>query len=266
MSDPNLEAQVEAAKAYEALFVPALFQQWVSKVVDAAKLVAGQSVLDVACGTGVLAREARLRTGPAGYVAGLDPGVGMLAVAKELSPSVDWQQGKAESMPFSDASFDVVLSQFGLMFMDHDRALREMLRVLKPQGRLVVAVWDAVKKIPAYAAFVSLLERCAGTQAAEALRAPFALGDRKLLAEMFNKAGAGSVTISTLTGVAQFPSIRIMVEADLRGWLPVIGVTLTEQQITRIMEEAEASLDAYVTDDGRAIFETRAHFVTARKS
>src|SRR5215207_5601638 len=118
MSNPSLEAQVAAAKAYETLFVPALFGQWASRVVDAANVMAGQSVLDVACGTGVLAREARLRTGPTGYVAGLDPSVGMLAVAKELSPSVDWRQGTAESMPFSDSSFDAVVSQFGLMFMD----------------------------------------------------------------------------------------------------------------------------------------------------
>lgn len=100
MSSPAFEAQVAAAKAYEGLFVPALFGQWASRVVDTAELVEGQSVLDVACGTGVLARKAQLRTGPTGYVAGLDPSPGMLAVAKELSPSVDLRQGVAESMPF----------------------------------------------------------------------------------------------------------------------------------------------------------------------
>lgn len=73
MSNPSFEAEIAAARAYEALFVPALFGQWASRVVDAANLVAGQRVPDVACGTGVLAREACLRTGPTGYVAGLDP-------------------------------------------------------------------------------------------------------------------------------------------------------------------------------------------------
>ena len=266
MSNPNLEAQVEAAKAYEALFVPALFAQWAPKIIDAANVLAGQSVLDVACGTGVLASEARLRTGPTGYVAGLDPGVGMLAVAKELVPSLDWRQGTAESMPFADASFDAVVSQFGLMFMDRDKALREMLRVLKPQGRLVVAVWDNVQNIPAYAAEVSLLDRLAGTRAADALRAPFALGDCKLLGELFNKAGASSVMITTSKGVARFPSIRVMVEADLRAWLPVMGVSLSEEEIVRILEEAEDALDSYVTDDGRVTFEAPAHVVTATKS
>lgn len=265
MIDPTLEAEVAAARAYEALFVPALFGQWASRVVDAASLVAGQSVLDVACGTGVLAREAGLRTGPTGYVAGLDPSAGMLAVAKELSPSVEWRQGTAESMPFPDASFDAVVSQFGLMFMDRDRAVREMLRVLKPNGRLVVAVWDTVQNIPAYAAEIALLERIAGRRAADALRVPFVLGDQELLAEVLNNAGANSVTISTRKGVARFPSIRVMVEADLRGWLPVMGVKLAEEEIGRILEEAEHVLDSYVTDDHQVTFDVPAHLVTAKK-
>lgn len=265
MSAPALDAEVAAAKAYEALFVPALFGQWASRVADAASLLAGESVLDVACGTGVLAREALRRTGPAGYVAGLDPSAGMLAVANEFSPSVDWRRGTAEAMPFSDATFDAVLSQFGLMFMDRDRAVREMLRVLKPNGRLVVAVWDAAQNIPAYAAEIALLERLAGTQAADALRAPFVLGDRDLLARVFTDADAGSVTTSTSRGVARFPSIRVMVEADLRGWLPVMGVSLTEEEIGRILEEAEDVLGSYVADDGRVTFDATAHLLMARK-
>lgn len=265
MSNPTLEAQVAAANAYEALFVPALFGQWASRVLDAANVAAGQRVLDVACGTGVLAREAYLRTGTTGYVAGLDPDLGMLAVARDSCPSVDWRQGTAESMPFPDALFDAVVSQFGLMFMDRGRAIREMLRVLKPDGRLVVAVWDAAGNIPAYAAEIALLDRVAGTRAADALRAPFVLGDRKLLAETFDDAGARSVAISTASGVARFPGIRVMVEADLRGWLPVMGVHLTEEEIGRILEEAERVLASYVTEDDRVEFDATAHLVTARK-
>jgi SAM-dependent methyltransferase len=189
----------------------------------------------------------------------------MLAVAKELSPSVDWRQGMAESMPFSDASFDAVVSQFGFMFMDRDKAAHEMLRVLRPNGRLVVAVWHSAENIPAYAAEIALLERIAGTQAADALRAPFVMGDRELLVKIFKNAGARSVMIDTPKGIGQFPSIRVMVEADLRGWLPVMGVDLTEEEISQILEEAEDVLHAYVADDGRVTFDAPAHIVSARK-
>jgi SAM-dependent methyltransferase len=267
MSEPTLQAQIDAAQAYEALFVPALFGQWATKVADVAQLQPGQRVLDVACGTGVLAREVISRLGPAGYVAGLDPSPGMLAVAKGLAPAVDWRQGTAEAIPFPDRSFDTVVSQFGLMFfMDRRQALRGMLRVLTRGGRMIVAVWDSLDNIPAYATVVLLLERLAGTQAADALRAPFVLGDRQGLAKLFKEAGGASVDITTHKGTARFPSIRVMVEAELRGWLPLMGVLLTEEQIGRILQEAEHVLGSYVTTEGQVTFVAPAHFVTATNS
>ena len=266
MSDTALQAQVDAAKVYEALFVPALFGQWVSRVADAAQIRPGQHVLDVACGTGVLARAILSQTGPSGQVVGLDPGPGMLAVANDLAPAVTWRQGAAESIPFPDQSFDAVVSQFGLMFFaDRQQAIREMLRVLTAEGRLVVAVWDALETMPAYAAEVALLERLAGLPAADALRAPFVLGNRDVLSRMFRNAGAASVVITTQEGTARFPSIRVMVEADLRGWLPVMGVVLTEEQIGRVLREAETELDRFVGPGGRMAFDVRAHVVVASR-
>jgi len=145
MSEAVSQAQIEAANAYETLFVPALFGEWAPRVAEAAQVKLGQRVLDVACGTGVLAREVVSRTGPSGYVAGVDPDPGMLAVARTLAPSVDWREGDAESLPFPHRSFDAVVSQFGLMFFaDRHRAIREMLRVLAPGGRLAAAVWDSL--------------------------------------------------------------------------------------------------------------------------
>lgn len=266
MSEPTLPAQIEAANAYEALFVPALFGQWAVKVADAAGILAGQRVLDVACGTGVLAREAFNRTGPDGQITGLDPSHAMLAVAKQLAPQVEWKQGVAESLPLADRSFDVVVSQFGFMFFtDRPQALREMLRVLTPGGRLAVAVWDYLDNIPAYAAEIALLDQIAGQPSADALRAPFVLGDRRKLKELFTNAGVVSVKIATESGTARFPSIRSMVEADLRGWLPLMGVILPEEQIARILREAEHLLKPYVTGQGAMAFEVSAHIVTGTR-
>jgi SAM-dependent methyltransferase len=267
MAEPTLQSQIDAANAYEALFVPALFAQWASRVADAARLRPGQRVLDVACGTGVVAREVASRVGSAGYVAGIDASPGMIAVARRLAPAVECREGTAESLPFPDQSFDAVVSQFALMFFgDRRRALQEMLRVLAPGGRLVVAVWDALESMPAFASEVVLLERMAGRQAADALRAPFVLGNRNDLAALFADAGVASADITTERGTAQFPSIRVLVEADLRGWLPLMGVILTEDQIGRILREAEQALGSYATADGRASFHLSAHLVTAKKA
>jgi ubiquinone/menaquinone biosynthesis C-methylase UbiE len=135
------DEEIVAAQAYESLHVPALFQQWAPIILDSVNALAEDRILDVACGTGVLAREVKARCGDSGSVAGLDAGSGMLAVAKELAPSIAWQQGLAESLPYEDASFDVVVSQFGLMFFrDRLGAIREMLRILAPGGRLAGSV------------------------------------------------------------------------------------------------------------------------------
>jgi len=265
VSQPT-EAQVRAATAYESLFVQALFQQWAPRVASAARVTRGQRVLDVACGTGILAREVLKLAGDSGRVTGIDPSPGMLAVARQLAPSAQWHQGVAEDLPFENASFDVVVSQFGLMFFsDRLQALNEMLRVLKPGGRLAVAVWDALENIPAYASLVELLENTAGRRAADALRAPFVLGHRDDLAALFAAARIADPDIVTHAGTAHFPSLRVMVEAELRGWLPIVGIVLDEEQIEGILSDAETALASYAAADGRVAFPLSAHIVAAGK-
>ena len=262
MNETDFQDEIAAAEAYEELHVPALFEQWAPRVLDAVPVRAGSRVLDVACGTGILAREAVGRVGVDGFVAGVDPGLGMLAVAKRLAPAVEWRQGTAESLPYPDRAFDTVVSQFGLMFFtDRHEALREMLRVVAPGGSVAVAVWDTLDNTAAYPVEVDLLERLAGQDAANALRAPFTLGEQDKLAALFEGAGVASVDMTTKSGTARFPSIRSMVEADLRGWLPVMGVVLEENLIQRILTEAEIALQAYVTPEGQVEFDSPAHII-----
>jgi SAM-dependent methyltransferase len=190
----------------------------------------------------------------------------MLAVAGRIAPGVEWRQGTAESLPYSDQSFEVVVSQFGLMFFpDRREALREMLRVMVPGGRLAVAVWDALEHSPVYPSWVALLERAAGPPAADALRAPFVLGDPADLKTLFEGAGVNSVAITTPHGTARFSSIRSMAEADLRGWLPMMGVNLPEEQIQSILEEAEHVLSPHLTSQGGFVFDSPAHIITGKK-
>jgi SAM-dependent methyltransferase len=266
MSESQVQEQIAAATAYEELFVPALFQQWAPLVVSAARIHPGTRVLDVACGTGVLAREGASHVGVSGRTVGLDITPGMLEVARRLAPAIEWQQGTADALPFTDQSFDAVVSQFGLMFFpDQNQSLREMLRVLVSGGHLAIAVWDSLDHIPAIADEVALLERAAGSQAADALRAPFVLGEKSALVPLAQGAGVASVEVQTHEGTAHFPSIRSLVEADLRGWLPVMGVFLEEAKIQQILAEAEEALRPHADEQGHAVFQISAHIIRGTK-
>lgn len=141
--------------------------------------------MEVACGTGVLARELARRVCPKSSAVGLDLNADMLSVARSSAPEIEWCEASAEVMPFSDATFDSVLSQFGLMFFaDRPAAIREMTRVLRPGGTIVIAVWDGLDNTPGYAAMTALLQHLFGDQTANALRAPYALGDINALRAM----------------------------------------------------------------------------------
>lgn len=253
------------AEVYDESFVPALFQQWADVVVDAAGVKQGQHVLDVACGTGVLACAVVERVGNGGVVVGLDPNPEMLAVARRKTSSIEWRDGRAELLPFPDESFDAVVSQFGFMFFeDRHTALREMMRVLRSGGRLAVAVCDALDHSPGYAVLAELLHRLFGEQVAEAFRAPFACGDPEQLLAFCTDAGISDAKVTRHDGRVSFASIKSLVSTE-RACVWTLGGLLDDAQFDQLLKEAEESLQPFMTDDGRVAFVMPALIVTVNK-
>lgn len=114
-----------------------------ARLINFAEVRSGQSVLDVGCGTGVVAVTAAQR---GARVCGIDLTPALLERAQENSTiaglEIDWREGDAEALPFPDEQFDVVLSQFGHMFAPRPEiAISEMLRVLKPGGTIAFSTW-----------------------------------------------------------------------------------------------------------------------------
>lgn len=254
------------AQVYDEFFVPALFEQWGRIVADMARVAPGQRMLDVACGTGVLACAAAEGVGPTGAVTGLDPNDEMLAVARAKSARIEWQHGHAESLPFADASFDRVASQFGLMFFgDKAAGLREMMRVLRPGGRLAVAVCDALDHSPGYAVLAELLQRLFGATVADAFRAPFALGERSRLRSLCEQAGIRNAEVVRADGTVRFGSIEQLVATE-RACVWTLGGMLDNGEFERLLEEAEESLQPFVTADRTVAFGMPALVITADKA
>ena len=260
------EKRRSPAEVYDEFFVPAVFRPWAGVVADAAEIGAGQSVLDVACGTGVLACAVSDRVGPGGSVVGLDPNDDMLAVAHRKADTIEWRTGRAEAIPFPDESFDAVVSQFGLMFFENPgEGLREMMRVVRPGGHLAVAVCDALEHSPGYAAFEKLLRRLFGERVAGAFRAPFVLGDAQRLLSLCAAAGIFDAKVTQHDGVVHFASIRSLVSTE-RACVWTLGGLLDDEQFEKLAAESERVLQAFVGDDGTLTFSMPALIITAAKA
>jgi ubiquinone/menaquinone biosynthesis C-methylase UbiE len=186
-----------AAAIYEEWFVPALFAPLARDVLDHTDIPAGARVLDVACGTGIVARTVARRMGPTGRVIGLDLSPDMLAIAQQAAQAeeleIAWQEGSAEDLPFADSAFDLVLCQMGLMFVpDRARAVSEMHRVLTSGGRVVISTWRGLDQNPFFATLVRAARRHFDSPA---LEAPHALGDPAALAILLQEAGFSHVSV-----------------------------------------------------------------------
>lgn len=254
-----------AAEIYESFFVPALFQQWPSIIADMLKVSSAQSVLDVACGTGILARHFAERVKDARQVHGVDVNDGMLQVAKEKAPNVQWRKAPAEALPFDSDCFDNVACQFGIMFFENrEVALQEMVRVLKPGGKLAVAVWDKLENNPGYKSVTELLQQLFGDAIANEMRAPFNLGNKDTLAELFLKAGLTDFSFHTHSGTAQFPSIDEWVFTDIKGW--TLADAINDEQFDRLLEAAYDALKNFTDSSGAIRFAAPAHIVIVEKT
>ena len=256
-----------SAEIYEKYLVPAIFAFWSPILLSLVSPKPGERILDIACGTGTVARLAAERVGSKGRVVGLDISAGMLTVARSIpSPSgqIEWREADAQSTPFPDGSFDVVTCQLGLQFMpDRAKALREMRRVLIPQGRLAILVWRPMRYSPGFAVLEQALEQYAGPEAAKWMHSPFSLGDRHELNKLIEQAGFTNATIQIGIGTVRFKSVDQFVSLYTGGSpLSALVSHLNEKSYSTMVENVRNGLESYVDDQGLA-FPIEGHLASA---
>jgi SAM-dependent methyltransferase len=266
--------QVEggAAELYQARLVPAVTEGWAAGLVERVGVRRGDRVLDVACGTGVVARAAAEGVGRTGRVAGIDINAAMLGVARSLPAGpgarIGWVQGSVLSLPYAEASHDVVLCQLGLQFVpDRPGALAQMRRVLRPGGRLGLSVYGPIEHNPAAFALARALDRHLGPDASMTKRAEHALADPALLRTLAGDAGFTRIEVATETRTVRFASVsdyvRIQLTATpLASLLPHPPGPPGQRLAEVLIADVAAALQPHQTAGGLA-FPQQAHILVA---
>lgn len=263
------QLQTTAAAAYEAYLVPVIFEGLSEQLVATAGVQPGDRVLDVACGTGVVARTASRHMGGNGTIIGVDLNSDMLATARDaargVTPTVEFREADVTRLPFDDDTFDVTLCQEALQFFpDRVAALREMARVTVPGGRVAFSVLRSLDHHPVYAILASSLGEHVGPHAAEMMGSPFILGNGDVLRDAAHDAGLEQVTVRISIGEERFPSVGEFLrwEAASSPLAATLG-QLDAEATALLVAELDVALAPYLDDIG-LVFANQTHIVTAR--
>lgn len=229
-------SQANFPEMYERWLVGPLFRPWAEIALDEVALSPGDRVLDIACGTGIVARVARGRLGDDGYVVGIDVSADMLAVARAVAPGIDWREGNASDLPLHDGEqFGVVVCQQGLQFFsDKPAAAAQMRRALAKGGRLAVATWRSDDEIPFFLELRRIAERHLGAIVDQR----YSFGDAGLLEALLRDAGFREVRLRRIAHTIRFedgaPLLRLNAMA-LVG-MSNVGKAMSDQDRQRLVE------------------------------
>lgn len=250
------QVEQSASEAYEQYLVPPIFAPWADRLLETSDVHEGDRVLDVACGTGIVARHAAFRLGTGGSVVGLDINEGMLAVAEEtaadIQPPIEWRQGDATELPFPDERFDVVCCQQSLQFFDDPTAaVREMRRVLTPGGRVALSVWRPLDYQPTYVVLADALERHIGDEAGAMMRSPFPEWDGDYLRTLASEAGFDNPSITIEIGSVRYPSVEEFVRREAASSPLAEPIAAVEREVRdELIQAVENALHEYIDDEG----------------
>ena len=255
--------QLNFQEMYERWLVGPLFRPWAELMIDEVRLSPGDHLLDIACGTGVVARIARERLGETGYVVGIDLSADMLAVARAVVPSVDWRQGNASALPLRDGEqFDVVVCQQGLQFFsDRTAAAREMRRSLAKGGRLAVATWRSDEEVP----FMRELRRVAEHHLGPIEDQRQCFGDGALLESLLWEAGFHDVRTRTISRIIRFAADTPFLQLNAIALVGMSGAgkAMDHRERKRVATDSESVRNRY-TDGSDISFELSTNLAKAK--
>lgn len=259
MNEAQVNPALTAAENYERNVVTYTTGPFASILLEHANPQSGERVVDIACGTGIVARLAAPRVGETGTVVGVDVNPHMIDVGRSLpapyGATIDWREGSALALPMADGSYDLALCQAGLQFLpDRPTALREMHRVLRPGGRVALSVWRSIEHQPAAQVIWGTIARHLNTTV-EAINPAMSLGDAGELNALLEGAGFSDVTVTVRSYVVRQPRnphLIAQIFASVGGFLPRIAAMDEEQRsilAQAINAEVEPAFQEFIEGD-----------------
>ena len=266
MSEAALFPTLTFAEIYERQLVGPLFRPFAEDLV--ARLTPGghDRLIDVACGTGIVARVARERMGPAARIVGVDASPLMLAVARGVDSTIDWREGNAMSLPVADGErFSLLTCHQGLQFFpDKTAAAREMRRVLQPGGRVAIGTWRPIEE----SALFRELHSIAQQQLGPIVDARHSFGDDRAIVRLLADAGFHKLQVETITHDIRMPDATTFarMNATALSSMSEKGKAMSDearqQTIERIVSDSAATVAKY-TKGGAAVFALSTNLATA---
>ena len=259
---------VSVAEAYNEFLVPRVFEPWAELLLDEVNLQRGETVLDVATGPGTVARLAAERVGVQGRVVGTDIAPLMLEVARAKPPlpnaaPIEYLESPAAPLAVPSGTFNTVLCQQGLQFFpERVGALREMRRVLKPNGRVAIAVWAELECNQIFATYCAAV-RATAPQLTSLIMAPFSWPSARALKRVAEEAGFRQVQLLTRTlpivfeeGIDQ--AIRSLTATPVTVGVAALAPDLQEAFFARVRRELGS-----LVRDGKVVGETTSNIIIA---
>jgi ubiquinone/menaquinone biosynthesis C-methylase UbiE len=267
MSEAPLFVPTTFTEIYERVLVGPLFRPFAEQLIARIAPNRGHSLIDVASGTGIVARIARERLGPDARIVGVDLAPAMLAVARAVDATIDWRAGNALALPVRAAEqFDVLTCHQGLQFMpDKPGAVREMRRVLAPGGRVAIATWCSLHDLPGMLELNAVAERHVGP----IVDSRHSFGDAAALNSLLIDAGFSDVNVATHSHDVQFADGTLFARLNA---MAVIGMSDNGKALSeaergelagRIADESQHVISR-ATKDGMFVLPLTANIATAR--
>lgn len=231
---------------YERYLVAPLFRPFAQELLERAAIGQNVRLLDVACGTGIVARLARDVAGDSARIVGVDLSPGMIAMARSVAPTIDWRHGEAGHLPTGEGeTFDIVSCHQGMQFFpDKPAAAREMRRVLTAGGRLAFATWLAIYDIP----LMRDLQRVAERHLGPFVDRRHSFGDPDRIRQLLAGAGFRNIQLDIVSrtirldgGAEVFPRLNAMAVVGMNA---AVNAMSDEQRARISMAIAAESVDA----------------------